>query len=108
MSGLDSPHLIMARLAEIEDDLAKRQNLLESAAREWFKAKRDRERNAAQTFLTTEGTVAERKAHADKAHATEGAEYEAEYEALRAVCRVLETRATIGMALLKSHGRAGA
>ena len=107
MSGLDSPHLIMARLAEIENDLAERQNLLESAAKAWFVAKRDRERDSAQTFLTTEGTVAAREAHADRAHATDGAEYEAEYEALRAVCRVLETRATIGMALLKSHGRAG-
>lgn len=108
MSGLDSPHRIMARLQELEEDLGKRQNALESAARNWFVAKRERERDRAATFLTSEGTVAERNAYADRAHARDGAEAEAEYEALKAVCRVIETRVGIGQSLLKGHGRAGA
>lgn len=96
----------MERLAAIESDLATREGALENAAFEWFKAKRDREKQRAEKFLTTEGTVAERNAHADKATAHLGVEHEAEYEALRAVVRVLETRATIGQSLLKAHGRA--
>lgn len=102
-----TPAEIIERLEAIDADLAKRQQLLEDAARGWFSAKRDREKAIATTFLTTDGTVAERKAHADRAHATDGAPEEAEYEAIRSVCRVLETRSTIGMALLKAHGRAG-
>ena len=39
---------------------------------------------------------------------TLGREHEAKYESQRAVVRVLDTRAAIGMAILKSQGRAGA
>jgi len=96
----------MLRLAEIENDLAVRQNTLESAALAWFRAKRDKEHNRAVEFLRAEGTVAERQAKADEQTALDGKQEEAEWEALRAVVRVLETRATIGMALLKAQGRA--
>lgn len=106
--SLSTPQQIMERLEELERDLAARQNLMESAARAWFIAKRDREKARAQVFLTTEGTVAQRNAHADKATATDGAREEAEYEAIRSVCRVIETRVGIGQTLLKAHGRAGA
>lgn len=109
MTDLSSPHAVQARLRDIEEDLAIRQNDLERAAMAWFKAKRDREKRWAQEFLDQEGnvkTIAERKAVADAETADIGIEDEAEYEATKAVCRVLETRAAIGMALLKSQGRA--
>lgn len=95
----------MDRLAEIENDLADRQNALESAALRWFRAKRDREHDRAVAFLNAEGTVAERSAVSERETALDGKDEEAEWEALRAVVRVMDTRATIGMALLKAQGR---
>jgi hypothetical protein len=106
MTALDTPNAVITRLEQIEQDLAIRQNALESAALSWFREKRDKEHAWAVEFLTTEGTVAERKARADKATAFQGKDSEAEYESLRAVVRVLDTRATIGMAILKAQGRA--
>ena len=93
---------------EIENDLARRQNALESAAMAWFRAKRDREKTRAIAFLTAEGTVAERQAKADQATALDGRNEEAEWEALRAVVRTLETRASIGQSILRSQTRVGA
>ncbi len=105
---LDSPAVVIARLQEIEDDLAIRQNALEASALAWFKAKRDREHARAVAYLTAEGgTVAERNAIADRETSLLAANAEAEWEALRAVVRVLETRASIGMAILKSQARVG-
>lgn len=101
-----NPQTIADRLCAIEEDLANRESALEAAARAWFIAKRDRERHRAEVFLTSQGTVAERQAHADKATALDGREAEAEWEALRAVTRTLETRASIGQSLLKTYGRA--
>lgn len=95
----------MERLAAIENDLAVRQNTWEAAALDWYRAKRDREKARAVAFLKAEGTVAERSAIADEQTATDGKEEEALYESLKAVVRTLESRANIGMALLKSHGR---
>lgn len=103
--GLD-PATVMNRLAEIENDLAARQNTLEAAGRAWFTAKRDRERARAVAFLSAQGTVAERNAIADEQTALDGRNEEAEWEALKAVVRVLETRASIGQSLLRSMGRA--
>lgn len=108
MSYLSSPVQIMAKLEGLERDLAVRQNALEDAARKWFVAKREREKALATTFLSATGTVAERNAIADREHATDGAQEEAEYEAIKAVCRVIETRIGVGQSLLKGHGRAGA
>jgi hypothetical protein len=104
---LDNPGAVIARLRVIEDDLALRQNTLESAALAWFKAKRDKEHARAVAFIKASGTVAERNALADQETALMGRLEEAEYAAVKAVVRTLETRSNIGMALLKSHGRVG-
>jgi hypothetical protein len=48
-----------------------------------------------------------RTAKAEVATAHIGVEDEARWEGLKAVVRVLDTRAAIGMSLLRSHGRAG-
>lgn len=98
----------MDRLAEIENDLAIRQNLYEAAAGDWFKAQREIKRLWAVALLESEAvSVTEKKAEADIAAATApGAERESEYVALKAVIGVLETRATIGMSVLKAMGRA--
>ena len=106
MTDLSAPQLTMDRLEQIEQDLAARQNALEAAARAWFQAKRQREHDRAVAFLSADGTVAERNAMADRATALDGREAEAEWEALRAVVRVLDTRAMIGMGILKAQGRA--
>lgn len=103
MTDLSTPQAVMQRLAEIENDLALRQNALESVALSWFRSKRDREKARAVAFLSAEGSVAERNALADRQTATDGVQDEALYESLRAVVRTLETRATIGMALLKAQ-----
>ena len=102
---LDNPAAVMKRLADIENDLAIRQGAFEAAALAWFRAKRDKEKARAVAFLKASGTVAERSALADQETALMGVTEEAEYEAIKAVVRTLETRSTIGMALLKSQGR---
>jgi hypothetical protein len=103
--SFDAPAPVIARLQGIEDDLATRQNVLESAARAWFIAKRDKEKARAVAFLSATGTVAERQAIADQQTALDGKNEEAEWEALKAVVRVLETRASIGQSILRSQGR---
>jgi hypothetical protein len=95
----------MARLQEIDDELAEYQNSYEEAAQGWFRAKRHKEQRSAELFMSTTGTVAERKATADAQTAHIGMEEEAAYEAIKGVVRVLDTRAAIGMALLKAQGR---
>jgi hypothetical protein len=107
VSTLSSPAMVQRRLEEIDCDLGERQNALEEAALEWFRSKRDREKARAESFLTAEGTVDELNAIADRATADLGREHEAQYESQRAVVRVLDTRAAIGMAILKSQGRVG-
>lgn len=105
MTDHSHPAAVMARLATIEDDLALRQNLLEKAAKGWFVAKRDKEKARAVAFLSAQGTVAERAAKADEQTALDGKNEEAEWEALKAVVRVLETRASIGQSILRAQGR---
>ena len=102
---LTDPGGVMTRLDAIESDLANRQNALESAARNWFLAKRQKEHDRAVAFLSATGTVAERSAIADRDTALDGSQAEAEWEALKAVVRTLETRASIGQSLLRSQGR---
>lgn len=104
---LSDPAAVQARLEEIERDLAIRQGALEAAALGWFRAKRDRERQRALAYIGATGTVAERNAIADRDTAMLGASEEAEYEALKAVVRTLETRSAIGMSILKSQTRIG-
>lgn len=102
---MNDPALVLKRLNEIDTDLATRIPVLESAAMKWFRGKRDREKAHAQAFMTAQGTVAERQAQATIATSHIAVQDEAEYEAIRAVVRVLETRANVGMAILKSQGR---
>ena|ERR1044072_686414 len=105
-TDLSHPGAVTNRLEEIERDLETRQASFESAARNWYRAKRDKEKARAMVFLSSEGTVAERNAKADQATALDGRNEEAEYYAIKAVVDVLQTRATIGMALLKVQVRA--
>jgi glycine/D-amino acid oxidase-like deaminating enzyme len=99
------PQTVTERLEAIEHDLSERERELYNAAMEWFKKKRDLEHDRAVAFLAAEGTVAERQAKAARDNSNIGKDEEATYEAIRAVVRVLETRANIGMALLKAQGR---
>lgn len=97
----------MKRLAEIENDLAIRQNLYEDAASGWFSAQPGIKKAHAEALLGSDfPTVTEKKAKADIAAAlAPGADREGEYMALKAVISVLETRATVGMSILKAMGR---
>lgn len=105
--AVDSPAVVMEQLTRIEHDLANRQNAYENAARDWYVAQREMKRQHAIALLgSSEKSVTEKKAEADiAAVGCDGSEHEAEYEALKAVIRVLETRATILMSVLKSQGR---
>ena len=102
---MNDPAQVLARLQAIEEDLAARQARLESAAMTWYRAKRDKEKARAVAFLSAEGSVAERNAVADKLTALDGRDAEAEWEAVRAVVRVLETRASIGQTIARTYGR---
>jgi len=105
---LDSPAVVMHRLTQIERDLANRQNAFEAAARGWYAAQREiKKQHAIALLSSTKGSVTEKKAEADiAASVCDGAEFEADYEAQKAVVRVLETRANVCMSILKSQGRA--
>jgi hypothetical protein len=104
--ALDHPQAVLERLEEIDGALARKQNLLEESALAWFRTKRDREKSWAEVFIRTQGTVADRKAAADLATADVGWEDEGRWEALRASVRVLDTRASIGMSILRAQSRA--
>lgn len=104
--GLSTPQQVVARLEQIDADLACRQNELEAAALEWFRMKRDREHDRAVAFIAATGTVGERSAVADRDTSHIGADAEARFESVKAVVRVLETRASIGQSILRSQGRA--
>ena len=106
MTALSDPGLVVGRLESIELELALLQNEYETAAMEWFRAKRAKEKQWAVAFISAQGTVAERKAIADRDTAEIGMEEEASYEAKRAAERVLSTRASIGQSILRSQGRA--
>lgn len=107
-TGLDSPAVVMSRLAEIERDLALRQNPFEQVAKQWHDAQRAIRKAAATALLSsTKGSVTEKRAEAELAGlVTEGSEFEALYEASKAVIGVLEKRSMILMSILKGHGRA--
>lgn len=113
MTEHGSPAAVMARLSEIEADLANRMGGLEQAADDRARALRDWEKRIAICGVKAKGASADvRKSHAlvaaieqDELH-EQLADAEARYDALRSVTKVLEIRATIGMSLLRSHGRA--
>jgi hypothetical protein len=97
----------MARLDAIENDLAERQNDLEAAAMDYARAKRDYEREYATAFLGADGNVEERRQRARLA--VKGdlnyAEAQGKYEGLKAVVRVLDTRASVAQSVLKAQSR---
>ena len=97
-----TPAQIQERLEQIEQDLGNRQNLYEEAAERWYRILRDREHQHALAFIKAEGNTTERREYAKHQTALIGRVEEAEYEGLRAAIKVMETRATIGMALLKA------
>lgn len=102
-----TPAQIQLRLQEIEEDLGLRQNAYANASEKWHRALREREHRHAVEFMRAEGkTVTERKEQARELTSLLGITEEAEYEGLKAAIRVMEVRATIGMALLKAAGRA--
>ena len=105
---LASPSEVTERLEAIEQDLARRQNAFEEAARQWFIAQREIVRQKALALRDSDrASVTEKKAEGDlAAYDVQHASAEAEYEALRAAVKVLETRATIGMSILRSQSRA--
>lgn len=97
-----TPAQIQERLESIERDLALRQNLYEAAAEKWYRVLRDREHQHAVAFMRAEGNTTERRECAKQETALIGMVEEAEFEGLRAAIKVMEVRATIGMALLKA------
>jgi hypothetical protein len=105
MTDLSTPTMTQSRLEEIENDLAMRQNLYEAAARAWFVKQGKITKDRAVAYRTASGGSTEKKEAANELHGEDGALEQGEYEALRAVIKVLETRATIGMSILKSQGR---
>lgn len=107
VTDLSHPAAVMLKLAEIEMDLARRQNPYEEAARRSAIAKREREHRRARAFVSSQAkTVAEKQAHADiAAFNVDEAAQEAEFVAIKAVVDVLEARAMICQSLLKAQGR---
>lgn len=93
---------IEVRLQEIDEDLAARGPAYAAAAEAWYRILRDREHKHAIEFMKASGTPTERKEKAKRETALIGLHEEAVYEGLKAAVRVLETRATIGMSLLRS------
>lgn len=109
---MQHPGAVLDALEKIEADLAERQNEYENAARNRARYVRDWEKRIAAHRVTAKGNDAEaRKAAALGAAIGQDELYESlkdaegEFEALRAVIKVLETRAMIGMAILRSQGR---
>jgi hypothetical protein len=108
---LTAPGAIHDRLCEIENEMALKQNEYEAAALAHYRQRREKEKSWAEEFMSCafEGdrkrTVSEREAMADRQTALIGVEEEAQWEALRAVMRTLEARATIGQSLLRAQTR---
>lgn len=105
MSDFSHPAALIERLEAIERDLAERQPEYETAAMEWFRVKRDEKKQRAEAFIAAAGTVAERNAIADRDTVMIGAKEEGKYEAMKAVVRVLDARASIGQSILRAQGR---
>jgi hypothetical protein len=107
------PAQIMERLGAIEEDLAGRQNEFEQAAGDRARLIRDWERRVAIARRTAKGNDADARKAAALVMAIDQddlyerlSEAEGQFDALRAVTRVLETRASIGQSILRGMGRA--
>jgi thermostable 8-oxoguanine DNA glycosylase len=113
VNGL-SPAGVMERLASIENDLGERQDEFDQAAGDSARLVREWEYRlaVAQTKATTGTDANARKAAAFVAAASQEdglferlKEAEGQFAAARAAVKVLETRAMIGMGILKGLGR---
>lgn len=105
---LSNPAAVQERLEEIETELAFQLNDLEDTALQWFRLKRDREKDRAIKYMERRGsggTVDDAKMYALEETAGIGVEEEAKWEALKLFVKTLETRAAIGMSILRSQTR---
>jgi hypothetical protein len=106
---------ITERLEAVEKDLDELQEPYSGAAEAWVRADREWElRMVRGKFAIKAETQTEKKDRAlDALSVAEDGIYQkhvdaqAEFEGMRAAVKVLETRATIGMALLKSQRELG-
>jgi hypothetical protein len=111
MTTLSHPGAVQERLAEIENEMALKQNEYELAALAHWHKRREKEKAWAEEFMACafdgdrKRTVSEREAMADRVTALIGVNEEARWESMRAVMRTLEARSTIGASLLKAQGR---
>lgn len=111
--SLDTPGVVLTNLAAIDHDLAQRLNDYETASRKVAQAKRDYERSYALEYVRTVGSVETRKQQAlaavwlidDGVFMQDYQAAEAELDALKAVLRVLEARASINQSCLKHQVR---
>lgn len=107
------PVRLQARLSEIEEDLGNRLQEYEAAAGERARLVRDWEKAFAIARVGAKGNDADARKAAALVAAFEGTdglyerlkEAEGQYEASKVAVRVLEVKASIGMAILKSQGR---
>jgi hypothetical protein len=108
--SLASPAEVQNRLEQVDAELGLRLNALEKAAFDWYRAKPQRDKLWAQTYIGFNGPAHLRKVAADGrvAEELEWAELEGLYEGLRAVVRGLETKASIGQSILRAQSRVGA
>lgn len=104
--SLSTPQQVQARLEELWTEIAEYANTVEDNAMEWFRIKRDREKAWANAYIGASGPAHVRRVMADLAVVDMGLEEEAIWEGGRAKMRALETGANVGMAILKSQGRA--
>lgn len=101
-----SPVEVQQRLAEVDAQLALAQNQLVEVSLAAGRAERDAAVEKERAYAAAPGTATERKVIADAAAAQIGVDDRAKWDAYKLLVRVLESRASIGMALLKSYGRA--
>jgi predicted nucleic acid-binding Zn-ribbon protein len=102
---VDSPAMLMHRLAAIERDLAERQNELEEATRSWYVQKAEIEYQRAKVLLlSSRSSITEKKAESDKAVSLVKTA-EGEFEALKRVIEVLKTRASVLQTVLNNQGK---
>lgn len=103
---------VMTRLEELDRELAERQNDFEESAENFYREKREWEKQLAQAFIKADGkNQEERRSNALLALERDGDAYykfvnaEARYEGQKAAFRVRESRIGIGQSLLRAMGR---
>ena len=111
--SLASPQQVMARLDDLESEMATAQNELEDAAMTYFKLKHEWNRRMAIALRKAEGANAGvRESNALIEVTTDDVFYmnfvaaEATYEALKLSQRSRADRASIGQSILRAQGRA--